>query len=262
MSILVKFWHKTLNRPHRLHIHYDKGTGKAVILLHGLASSSAIWQPLFNQLPNRSDLRIVAVDLLGFGKSPKPDYSQYDIAAHAESVAYTLRRLNINSAVVVGHSMGCLVATHLAVISPKLVDKLILYEPPLFADDPAYRSHARRRDMYTALFQALLNRPQLVFAYSRVLRNSLNRLAGATLTQQTWLPFDRSLRNTIMKQSAYRELRAITIPTDIIHGRFDIMVTRLETQQMFKHNDCIKLHLINQKHDVTPSAARYILKLI
>lgn len=262
MTIFETFWHKRLKRPHRLHVYSDNGSGPAVVLLHGIASSSAIWKPLLKQTEAVINKRIVAIDLLGFGQSPKPDYSQYDIQAHAASVAATLRRLHIRSAVIVGHSMGCLVATHMAVAYPGMVKKLVLYEPPLFADDPAYRSHARRREMYHTFFQAILNRPQLVFAYNRVLKGYLSRLMGLSLTRQTWLPFDRSLRNTIMKQSAYRELHAISVPTDIIHGRFDLLVTRKQIQLMFKNNDHIRVHTVNETHDVTTSAARYILKLI
>lgn len=85
---------------------------------------------------------------------------------------------------------------------------------------------------------------------------------AVAVDSSSWLPFERSLKNTIMKQRAYNELKAIAVPTDIIYGTFDFIVTRTEVKKMLQANKYITFHLVKEMHDVTPRAAKYIIKLL
>lgn len=251
-----------LGRPYRLNVGYDQGRGKTLLLLHGLAQNGQKWQPLIDTVDD-SKWRVIAPDLFGFGDSPKPTWTKYDVNEHARMVVNTLKRLRVKYPMtIVGHSMGCLVASHIAATYPKMVKRLILYQPPLFVDDPTYRRHHRRRSRYFAFYTYIADRPQLTFLKSQFLRRLARRLSGLRLEEDDWLPFELSLRNTIMQQQVYDELRDTKIPTDIIHGRLDIIVTRTQLNKMFAHNKKIKLHLTNEIHDITPRAARFISQLL
>lgn len=262
MDIWDKFWHKTLRRPYRLNVRYDKGKGETVVLLHGLGQSGEKWLPLIDKL-DLGKWRVIVPDLFGFGKSPKPAWGKYDVNDHARMVVNTLKYLGVKYPItIVGHSLGCLVASHIAATHPKMVSRLVLYQPPLFVDDPTYRRHHRRRGRYFALYTYIANRPQLAFLKSQFLRRVARRISGLNLEEADWPPFELSLRNTIMGQQVYQELHDIKIPTDIIHGRLDIIVTRTQIKKMFAGNDNIKLHLTNDVHDVSPRAANYIISLL
>jgi pimeloyl-ACP methyl ester carboxylesterase len=81
-----------------------------VVLLHGLAGSTAWWDPV---LPALRDLHVVQVDLLGHGTSAKPA-DGYGIAEHARRAGDVLDQLGVRRATVIGHSTGGAIATSLA----------------------------------------------------------------------------------------------------------------------------------------------------
>lgn len=261
VNLFKKFWHDVLNRPYKLVQSIDSGKGRPVLLIHGLGTSGRTWNPLVNHA-DKSKWRLIGFDLLGFGTSPKPENSSYSVSEHARSILASLdRHTKKQKLVIIGHSMGCLIASHIAWLRPDIVERLILYEPPLFADSPEFRSHKRRRKLYFTLYEEAVKRPRILLSYSKVAA----RFAFArslSLTEQSWLPFERSLKNTIMEQKAYDELKDIRVPTDIIYGKFDFIVTRTDVKKMLQANKFIDFHLVNEMHDVTNRSAKYIIKLL
>lgn len=260
-SKLDIFWHKILRRPYRLKYKMT-GEGKPLVLLHGLGASRKKWDPLL-KIIDPKQWTVIVPDLLGFGRSPKPGWSDYTVSEHARNVKALIERKKLPLPLTVaGHSMGCLVATHLAATSPGTVERLVLYQPPLFAQLPDFPRHSNRTRKHFAFFEYVASRPQLAFLQSKLLRRIYGKIKLLNLSDKEWLPFAKSLKNTIMNQRAYDELRKIEIPTDIIHGRLDFIVTKTEIKEMFAHNPNIKLHKVTEMHDVTPRSARYILKLL
>jgi cis-3-alkyl-4-acyloxetan-2-one decarboxylase len=231
-------------------------------LLHGIGASKDIWRSMTAQF-DLAQYHIIAVDLLGFGESPTPQWNAYTVDEHARAVLATLKQLKLLTPVtIVGHSMGCLIASHLATMRPDKVRRLVLYEPPLFADDPDYQAHIRRRGRYFALYEFIAAHPQLAFTQAQVLWRVAKRMVGLQLTSEQWIPFERSLRNTIMRQTAYRELRNITIPTDIIHGRLDLVVIRTDLRRMFRANSYITWHTVTDFHGISMRSARFLAALV
>lgn len=240
----------------------DYGQGKPVVLLHGLAASKESWRTMSGRLdPGR--FHVIVPDLLGFGASPKPQWPMYDVEDHASAVVATLKQMKIVTPItIVGHSMGCLVATHIAATRPEMVRHLVLYEPPLFADDPDYQSHVRRRGRYFALYEFIATHPQLAFTQAQTLWRLAKRTLGLQLTEEQWVPFRQSLRNTIMRQTAYQELHTIKIPTDIVHGRLDMVVIRTDLRRMFRVNPHITWHTVTDFHGISARSARFLATLV
>jgi pimeloyl-ACP methyl ester carboxylesterase len=254
-------WHKWLGRPYRLHVSIDRGEGKPVVLLHGIGRNGTFWQALADLLSPK--YHVIAPDLLGFGASPKPDWNDYDIDAHARAVIKSLRAHRLGDKItLVGHSMGCLVAVHVATLAPDIISRLVLYEPPLYADDPEYRSHARRRKVYFKMYEMIADNPASVITYSRLLRRMLANVAALATNKQDWLPFERSLRNTIMQQTGYDELKAINVPTDIIYGRLDFVVSRSDIKDMLASNRHIQFHTVTDMHALSKRSATFLARLI
>jgi len=261
MRFLHRLWYGTLKRPYKLAKTVDSGSGTTVLLIHGLATSGNTWTPLV-KLADKTKWHLLGFDLLGFGKSPVPNHKDYDVRDHADSVLASLdRKTKAGKIIIVGHSMGCLIASHIAWLHPEMVAQLVLYEPPLFADSPEFRSHSQRRKFYFAFYEELLRRPRILLSYSKLVARFLE---GRTLSvdKHTWFSFERSLKNTIMSQTAYDELKAINVPTNIIYGKFDFVVTRRDVKQMLQANKNIEFHLVNEMHDVTTRSSRYIIKLL
>ncbi|XP_020274445.1 probable lysophospholipase BODYGUARD 4 isoform X2 [Asparagus officinalis] len=142
-----------------------KSSTENVIFLHGFLSSSSFWvETVFPNLsaPANSNLRIFAVDLLGFGKSPKPTNCLYTLQAHTEQIEKSvLETFQLNTFHLVAHSMGCTIAISLAAKHPESVKSITLTAPPYF---PSTEEEAS----YTALNRLAERKvwPPLVFGSS------------------------------------------------------------------------------------------------
>lgn len=102
----------------------EVGEGPPVLLLHGLNGFKESWGRLPEALAD-AGMRAVAVDMPGFGESPR--LSRATPARMAAAVAPLLERLG--PAAVVGHSLGTQVATILAVRHPERVRRMALLAP-------------------------------------------------------------------------------------------------------------------------------------
>ena len=85
----------------------------ALVLIHGITDNRAMWQPLIDRLA--AEHRVLAVDLRGHGQSETGD--AYDPVSYATDVVETAASLGITDAIVVGHSLGGVVASAVAAIS-------------------------------------------------------------------------------------------------------------------------------------------------
>jgi pimeloyl-ACP methyl ester carboxylesterase len=96
----------------------------ALVLIHGSASSARSWDALVPMLTGSH--RVIRVDLLGHGRSAKPDGHSYATPDQARRVGQALDRLGVEHAMFVGHSSGGVVVTALAERRPDLVTALVL----------------------------------------------------------------------------------------------------------------------------------------
>lgn len=112
-----------------------RGGGEPIVLLHGFPSSSHLWAKVVRCLPDGH--RVVVVDLLGYGRSDRPQGRPVGVRAHAERVVELLDVLGINFACVVGHELGGGVAQAMAVRWPARVAHLGLVNAVAYDDWPA-----------------------------------------------------------------------------------------------------------------------------
>jgi len=139
--------------PRKPLLHYvDAGQGETVLLLHGSASTSAIWRHTARTL--QSFYHVVAPDLIGYGRSPAwPADVPYSVEAEIHALQALLPCCAANYHLV-GHSYGGLTALMLALASPTRVLTLTLIEPVFFAalryhdDKTAYRGFSEVRDTF------------------------------------------------------------------------------------------------------------------
>lgn len=104
-----------------------------VLFIHGFISSSAFWtETLFPNFSaaTKSSYRLFAVDLLGFGRSPKPTDSLYTLREHVDMIERSvIDPYKVKSFHIVAHSLGCILALALAVKYPGAVKSLTLLAP-------------------------------------------------------------------------------------------------------------------------------------
>ncbi len=94
--------------------HESRGEGADVILIHGLTDSSATWGPIIDMLA--ASYRVTTMDLRGHGRSGDSD--DYRAAGMARDVAAVVGAANITAPLVIGHSLGGIVATAYAAVGP------------------------------------------------------------------------------------------------------------------------------------------------
>ena len=100
----------------------------AIVLLHGFASSLHWWDAITPALA--AHYRVIRFDLLGNGGSAKPS-SGYSMEHEAQLVDEALAQLGIHRALIVGHSMGGVVATALASRDRSLAAGVVLIDSPV-----------------------------------------------------------------------------------------------------------------------------------
>ena len=103
-----------------------EGEGPAVLMVHGLGASLAIWEE--NIAPLAHGHTVYAIDLPGSGKSDKPKDLDYHSVAGAQFLIRLMDTLGIKSATLIGNSGGGLVTTICALTYPERIDKLVLVD--------------------------------------------------------------------------------------------------------------------------------------
>lgn len=111
-----------------VHLLTDGRDGPPLWFLHGLDGSAASWLDVAPSLA--ADHRVTALDLPGFGRSPV-GRRRRSLAAHADLVAEVIRRRADEGVVLVGNSMGAVVAMLTAARHPWAVRSLVLLAPAL-----------------------------------------------------------------------------------------------------------------------------------
>ena len=203
--------------------------GKTIVLLHGKNFNGAYWEQTARAL-TQSGFRVIIPDQIGFGKSSKPDHFQYSFHQLAANTKQILDNLKISKAIILGHSMGGMVATRFALMYPEIVEKLILENPigledyklkvPYQSVDKWYQSELKSN------FESI-KKYQLISYYDGKWKDQytrwVNLSAGWTLNKDyPKVAWNNALTyDLIMTQPVVYELQNIKAPTLLIVGQRD-----------------------------------------
>lgn len=183
----------------------DKTT---IVLLHGFMSSSRYWSKLRPLLATTGHT-IITIDLLGFATAPKPNDSAYTYDDHVAYVAERIRAHNITGNIIlIGHSMGALIAARYATTHRDQVHSLIALNPPLYKNTLEARQTLRETN-----------------AFYRYMLDSKYRGIGWSImklfAKHSKLSREGSLRNVIERAEAFTDLAAIRVRTMVLVGLRD-----------------------------------------
>lgn len=102
--------------------------GRTVVLLHGKNFCGATWAQTIDVLAE-AGYRVIAVDQVGFCKSSKPSAYQFSLAQLALNTMGLINRLGVEKPIIIGHSMGGMLASRLAIMNPQALETLVLVNP-------------------------------------------------------------------------------------------------------------------------------------
>jgi len=257
--------HRWLRVPYTLHVRGDKTIGKpktTIVFLHGLGGSGEMWGKVISMM-KLEDVRIVTLDLVGFGQSPKPKWATYSTKLQAKSLGLTLAKLRIGGKVViVGHSLGSLVAIEAAKRYGFAMKALVLCSPPLYVA-PDDKALIRPERVLRKLFKAMeTNTDQFValseFAskYKVVVNKSFN------VTRKNVDIFLNTLHAAIANQTAMTDIVKLRIPIEIMYGLLDPLVIGANLNAVAKRNKQIHVNTIPAGHEVIGSYEKPLVKVI
>jgi pimeloyl-ACP methyl ester carboxylesterase len=143
-----------------------EGTGSLLVLLHGIAGTSATWDSVLPLLSPRHT--VLAPDLLGHGESAKPA-GDYSLGAYANSVRDLLEALGYERATIAGHSLGGGIALQFAYQFFEKCERLVLVS-----------SGGLGREVHRLLRAAALPGAEVVLPWlSRAGRRSIGKVVHA-----------------------------------------------------------------------------------
>ena len=116
--------------------YLDTGSGNPpLVFIHGWCCDHTYWRDQLPEFARRH--RVIAVDLRGHGQSDKPD-QDYTIGGFADDVAWLIRRLELHQPVVIGHSMGGVIALNLIRNHLDLARAGVIVDSPVVPLGPAF----------------------------------------------------------------------------------------------------------------------------
>jgi len=222
---------KTVTLSEGTEIAYiDRGEGPyTLVFVHGLGTYLKSWQ--YNVDVLSMQYRCIALDLPGYGKSSKGDYL-FDMAFFADYLQGFCAALNLESVVLVGHSMGGQVALTLALNDSVLVKKLVLIAPAgieTFSEEEAnwLRKVYTPEVVKSATPEQLRKNYELNFFQWSHGAEALYRdrlLLRETVEYDGWSRMIPQCVAGMLDQPVFGRLGAITQPTLIIFGENDALI--------------------------------------
>lgn len=209
--------------------YHDVGEGEPVLFLHGSGpgvSALANWRLVLPELS--SSFRCIAPDIVGFGYSARPDDIQYGVDTWVKHTVGLLDTLGLDSASIVGNSLGGRIALGVAQAHPDRVRRLVLMgssgpkmEPTeglkaLRAYEPSSENMRRLMKLYFAHDPSIVT-DELVRA-----RHEASILPGAHETYYAMFHEPRHSNSSTVLNA--EQLATIQMPTLVVHGREDKVV--------------------------------------
>lgn len=224
------------NKDELLNIGFDKGKGEPLLLLNGIESSSDYWQPLLPALAQ--DRSVIAIDLLGFGRSPKPLNIAYTLEDHALWLRQTIDSLGLKKFSIIGHSLGALVALTYAAQHKNQVKDLTLLSPVLIPKN--------------GISNQILKRIHFVdkIAEGSNIHSRIAKALGYKRMSQ-YMPLVRSVKNGVQHQNVPRLFDAIKyIPTTVLYGRNDTLIDKSYLEHVTRTLKKVTLVELNAGHNL------------
>lgn len=212
-----------------------RADGPIVVLLHGLNSDATDWQPVIDDFP--MEYRIIAVDLLGYGESPRPMDIDYSDADHVAAIHTTLSKLDLEEPfLLVGYSLGGDIALNYAATHPEQVRRLFLLSAPFYLPADEFESkgfsfHFLQQTVEEWAWRLVRSAPDdFTKLFNRIdtAGTPLNKIAAGVMrdddVNRAWTIMGKQLDNAIQGVDFPGNLPKITMPAVFALGVRDPIV--------------------------------------
>lgn len=220
---------------------YDSHSGApsdmpTIVFIHSIGSSIYSWRYQIPEL--QKNYRVIAFDLLGFGKSDKPLSESYALDGQEARVMALLDHLRIDKCALVGCSLGGAISlwlasrhkerfTHVAVIAPAAVQTLV----PFFAPQLQSLSALASRIVSRSVIRIALSNG---FAYKKNITPEVIENYFAPFAEPNGVHCFLRTVETIKDARIYNSLPTIRIPTLVLWGKSDRVVLKRTIDQIIK----------------------------
>ncbi len=216
---------------HDLAFH-RKGSGRTMLLVHGITTYSFIWRGLVDALSQSFD--VISIDLMGCGESDKPLDISYSLKHHAVMLDEFTGRLNIQKFYFIGHDVGGGIGQIFSVRYPEKLYSLVLINSVAYDFWPVQPIIAMRTPIIRQLAMASLDMGTFklvvqrgVYHRERVTEALMDHFCKPMKTSQgrkAFLHFAKCLDKRDLMEIA-DDLQKLSLPTLIIRGDADIYLS-------------------------------------
>ena len=230
-----------VGRNVRLHVT-DVGSGRPVVLIHGFPLSDEMYEYQYEALA-KAGFRAIGITMRGFGHSDKPGVG-YNYDTYADDIKAILDQLHLDNVVLGGFSMGGAIAIHyMGRYHAAHVGKLALFAAaaPCWTKQPDFPySFFTKEDINKLIALNSVNRPALYDAFGKLFTATATSVPagigawlGTINLQASGFAVEQMLM-TLRDADERENLRSINVPTLILQGRLDRIVSYQLAEQIQK----------------------------
>ena len=246
--------------------HKPKKYKYTIVFIHGIGNSIEAWQNIVKQMPD--ECQVIAINLLGFGKSPKPKKDTlYTNENQAKCTLKTLKKIGVKKNVIlVGHSLGSIVSLEIAKTNPNMISNLILCSPPIYktkleAKNTFIDTDLILKNIYKMTASDIEKKPESYIKLAKFLR-STGIVPAINVNKDVIFGYVHTLRNSIINQNVYDFIYEINTPIKVIYGKLDFFINVANLKALAKHNSKISLKSIYASHEIKKRYNQEIIKEI
>lgn len=206
------------------------GAGAPLVFVHGFTTTAEFWREQTQAFSPH--FKVIRINLPGHGISPRPEGREYTIEAFANDVFEVFRALEIDSAVLVGLSMGGTVAQVFTLSHPDQVRALVLV---------GATPHGLGEDVNADNVLKAIEESGVVSASQNVIERSFGRTASSELVvfakqevAQTPAFVARQAITSLNASDSREHLSNIRVPTLVVVGDEDIITPPAESAVLAK----------------------------
>lgn len=255
--------HRYLRVPYTLNVEVFQNPKKpraTYVFIHGIGNTLHSWDEVVARMPK--DVQIIGIDLLGFGKSPKPSWVMYNAKTQARSVGMTLLSLRLaQRPILVGHSLGSLISVEIAKRYPLFIKELVLCSPPFYQPETAEKKGLRTAD----------DRLRDLYRFARKYPEQLERMSptavklglanrALNITEDNVGSYIAALESSIINQTSLDDIYKLKLPIMIFYGAFDPVVISKHIVKLGKTNENVTTKRLLTGHEVTGSFVTTLAK--
>ena len=242
-------WKNRNHVPAGLHTEILGEGEDTVVFIPGLGGTTRYWRS--GVLPLQGCFRVVLVDLLGFGQSPKP-WTQYSVMRQLQELRAAIQPFAQTT--LVGHSLGALITVAYAATYPEHIKRIVLLGLPHFGSQRKAYRYMRQgpvkggyvlTNVVLAMVACVLTRRLFGYLLPYILRD-LPREVAEDLVKHTWRSSTSSLWEVVYRYNSADDLRRISDKVDVVfvHGESDLVAPVEASRQLVKCHPSWYLHIL------------------